>query len=132
LALVVSRQFVAFLASGGVAAAANILSRIVFSLWFDYLTAVCLAFLVGLVTGFLLARFFVFQGREHAVAKSAFYYVLVNLAALLMTATISVGLGEHFFPTVGIAFFPLEIAHAIGVIAPVFTSYIGHKKFTFK
>lgn len=130
--MVVSKQFLAFLISGGVAAAANILSRIVFSLWFDYLIAVCLAFLVGLVTGFLLARIFVFQGREHAVSKSAFYYVLVNLAALLLTVTISVGLGEYLFPAAGIVFFSLEIAHSIGVIAPVFTSYIAHKRFTFK
>jgi putative flippase GtrA len=46
---------------GGIAAAVNIASRILFSLAVSYEIAIVLAFFCGLVTGFLLNRAFVFK-----------------------------------------------------------------------
>jgi|TARA_B100000315_G_scaffold100179_1_gene92102 putative flippase GtrA len=45
---------------------------------------------------------------------------------------ISVGLAQYIFPSIAFDFHPHAIAHAAGVAFPVFTSFIGHKYFSFK
>lgn len=126
-----SRQFFAFLVTGGLAALVNFGSRIVYSHWLDFSTAVILAYLTGMVTAFVLARLFVFGGSRRAWHHSALYFGLVNVAAVLQTWLISLGLANHLFPAIGLHRFPAEVAHAIGIVVPVFTSYIGHKKWSF-
>jgi len=44
----------------------------------------------------------------------------------------SVVLADYFFPSVGFAYHPKEIAHAIGIMIPALTSFIGHKYLTFR
>ena len=51
---------------------------------------------------------------------------------LATTWVVSVGLGLHLFPYLGVTLYPLEIAHAIGIAAPVITSYFGHKFLSFR
>jgi len=65
------RQFALFLASGGVAAAMNWGSRFVFSRWMSFELAVVFAFCVGLATGFVLMRAFVFAGGGRPVVPQA-------------------------------------------------------------
>ena len=120
-----------FLLGGGLAALANWGSRIIYSLWLGYSTAIVLAFCTGLTTGYLLMRFFVFGRGSHSLRRSGFYYVLINGVGLALTWGISVGLGLHAFPALGMDFFPLEIAHAVGLAVPAVTSYLGHKHITF-
>ena len=127
-----SRQFLLFLLTGGFAAAVNFGSRIVYSQWLSFSTAVILAYVTGMVTAFVLARLFVFKQSTQAVHHSAFYFVLVNLVAVLQTWAISLGLAYYVLPAAGITNFVEEIAHAVGVAVPVFTSYIGHKRWSFR
>lgn len=127
-----SRQFLLFLLTGGFAAAVNFGSRIVYSQWLSFSTAVILAYVTGMVTAFVLARLFVFKQSTQAVHHSAFYFVLVNLVAVLQTWAISLGLAYYVLPAAGITIFVEEIAHAVGVAVPVFTSYIGHKRWSFR
>ena len=58
--------------------------------------------------------------------------MLVNLVAILQTWAISVALAYWLLPALGVRQFVREIAHAVGVIVPVFTSYLGHKRWTFR
>lgn len=127
-----SRQFLLFLLTGGFAAAVNFGSRIVYSQWLSFSTAVILAYVTGMVTAFVLARLFVFKQSTQAVHHSAFYFVLVNLVAVLQTWAISLGLAYYVLPAADITIFVEEIAHAVGVAVPVFTSYIGHKRWSFR
>jgi putative flippase GtrA len=127
-----NRQFVIFLVTGGTAAAVNFCSRIVFNLWVSFSTAVVLAYLMGMLTAFVLARLFVFKESTQSVHRSVMFFTLVNLIAVVQTFIISLGLALYLFPMMGMEFFPREIAHAIGVVVPVFTSYIGHKHWSFK
>ena len=63
-----SRQFVMFLITGGLAAAVNFGSRILYNQWMGFSAAIVLAYITGMVTAFVLARIFVFQdkiGRAH-------------------------------------------------------------------
>ena len=46
-----SRQFVAFLLTGGTAALINFISRIIYNQWLGFSSAVILAYLTGMVTG---------------------------------------------------------------------------------
>lgn len=126
------KEFVRFLLTGGVAAAANWLSRIVYSLWLEYTVAVAVAYVTGMVTAYVLFRVFVFGAGTNTVARSITYYLLVNGAALLLTWITSIGLGLYLFPAAGFDWYPLEVAHAIGIAVPAASSYLGHKFLTFR
>ncbi len=128
----ISRTFLLFLVAGGVAALANFGSRIVFSQVFDYVPAIVLAYCVGMLTAFVLNRLFVFTATSNSVQNQAMWFVLVNIAAVLQTVVISVLLRNWLFPSTGMSFHPDEVAHAIGVVVPVVTSYLGHRHLTFK
>ena len=127
-----SRQFLIFLITGGIAALANFGSRFLFSEYVSFGYAVILAYLVGMVTAFVLAKLFVFEQSQHSAKKEFFYFTLVNLLAIVQTYTISVGLALYLLPSVGFSLYPEATAHAIGVGFPVFTSFIGHKYLSFK
>jgi putative flippase GtrA len=57
---------------------------------------------------------------------------LVNLVAILQTWAISVCLAFYVLPSMVVTLYEREIAHAVGVAVPVFTSYIGHKRWSFR
>ena len=118
--------------TGTAAAAVNFGSRIVFNFWVEFSTAVILAYLVGMVTAFILAKTFVFTDSTQATHKSAIFFTLVNLVAIIQTWGISIGLLYFGLPYLGITSFEKELAHAIGVAVPVFTSYLGHKHLSFR
>ena len=127
-----SRQFLVFVITGGLAAAVNFSSRMVYNQWTDFSSAVVLAYLTGMLTAFVLARLFVFTDSEQPMRHSAFWFVMVNLIAVLQTWAISMLLAFYLLPMMGVARFIPEIAHAVGVAVPVFTSYLGHKHWSFK
>ena len=134
------KQFVQFLFAGGVAAGANFGSRFLYSRWVDYELAVTFAYLTGMLVAFLLMRGLVFNAKDKALTPQIFNFVVVNLFALLQTLVISVGLVRWVFPqwatieqVEAITQLNAEaIAHLIGVLTPVITSYFGHKFLTFR
>ncbi|WP_263596405.1 GtrA family protein [Pseudomonas fluorescens] len=91
-----------------------------------------LAFLTGLITAFVCARLFVFTESQRPIHHSAMFFVLVNLVAAVQTRGISIALASYILPVLGVEKLKLEIAHAVGGASPVFTSYIGHKRWTFR
>jgi putative flippase GtrA len=127
-----SRQFLTFLLTGGTAAIVNFGSRILYSLVLDFSSAVILAYITGMVTAFILAKIFVFKDSQQSLHTSAVFFILVNLLAILQTWGISMGIAYSLLPRMGVTSFVPEIAHAIGVVVPVFSSYIGHKRWSFR
>jgi putative flippase GtrA len=127
-----SRQFLVFLLTGGFAALVNFGSRILYSRWLDFSPAVVLAYLTGMFTAFVLAKLFVFKETSMSVRHSALWFCLVNGVAVIQTWLISMGLAYYLLPWLGVTRFVPEIAHATGVVFPVFSSYIGHKRFSFR
>lgn len=127
-----SRQFVTFLVTGGIAAAVNFGSRILYNQWLDFSASVILAYITGMITAFLLARVFVFPGGTQSVQRSIGFFVMVNGVAILQTWAVSMGLAYYLLPAMGVTSFVPEIAHAVGVAVPVFTSYLGHKHWSFR
>jgi putative flippase GtrA len=128
----VTPQFLRFLLAGGTAAAANWGSRFLFSLAMPYEAAVVCAFMVGLVTGFAIMRLWVFQQSQTTLVRQTISYLIVNLLALAQTVVISSSLARWLLPSMGIVDSAPAVAHLIGVLVPVGTSYLGHKFATFK
>jgi putative flippase GtrA len=127
-----SRQFVAFVAVGGFAAAANFGSRILFSQAMPYVLAIIAAYCIGICTAFVLNRRLVFRDSTQPVSRQAMWFVLVNLFALAQTLLVSLLLAHHALPALGVQQHVDTIAHAIGVATPVFTSFFAHKHLSFR
>lgn len=127
-----SKRFVKFVFVGGFAASINFLSRIFFSQFVSFRIAVVLAYMVGMVTAFTLSKIYVFEPSSQPVYKQFYFFSLVNMFAAVQVWVVSVGLAEYLFPAVQFEFFREEIAHLIGIAIPVFTSFIGHKKLSFR
>ena len=127
-----SKQFILFLVTGGTAALVNFGTRIVYNQWVSFSEAIVLAYLTGMVTAFVLARWLVFKQSEQSFTRSALLFSAVNAIAVLQTWLISMGLALYVLPYWGVIRFAEEIAHAVGVVVPVFTSYLGHKHFSFR
>ncbi len=126
-----TRRFVAFLLTGGLAAAVNVVSRILFETVVRYEVAVTLAFPVAMTTAFLLAKVFVFSGSGRSLHVEYGRFAIINIAALLQVLAVSVVLAKVVFPAIGMAWHAETIAHVIGVLSPVVISYHGHKRFSF-
>jgi putative flippase GtrA len=127
-----SRQFLLFLLTGGFAAGVNFVSRIVLSQWLDFTSAIVTAYMVGMVTAFTLGRLFVFKGSQQSVHRSALFFFLVNVLGVTQTWLISMGMAYYALPALGLKVFVREVAHGVGLLAPVFTSYLGHKHLSFR
>lgn len=127
-----NRQFLAFLVAGGVAALANFGSRIALGQVMPYVPSIVVAYCIGMATAFALNRLFVFTRAGGGLSRQAFWFVLVNLAAVAQTVLISLLLARWLFPLVGMDFHPETLAHAVGVVVPVLTSYLGHKHLSFR
>jgi len=118
LAALLSSPFLRFLLSGGIAAAINI-------------GAVVVAYLIGMTAAYVLMLLFVFPASGKSRAHEYLRFGLVNLVALVQVWLVSVGLARWAFPALGFAWHPDTVAHVVGVLSPVVTSYAGHKFFTF-
>jgi putative flippase GtrA len=127
-----SKQFLSFIVAGGLAAMVNFASRFFYSEFVSFGIAVILAYITGMITAFVLTKLYVFEESKHSTKKEFFYFTLVNIVAIIQTYIISVGLATYIFPQIDFTFYPEAVAHAMGIIFPVFTSFAGHKYFSFR
>lgn len=127
-----SRQFLAFLAVSGLAAAANVGSRVAFDLAMPYTAAIVCAFCVGISVAFVLNKLLVFRQATRPVPQQMFWFLLINLTALLQTLCVSLLLVHWVFPLLGFDTHAETVAHGIGVAIPAVTSFFGHRYFSFR
>ena len=127
-----SKQFISFLITGGIAAIVNFSSRIFYNQYCSFSTSVIFAYLTGMVTAFILAKMFVFKSSTQTIKHSAIIFSLVNVLAAAQTWAISMTLNFYILPALGFEIHIAEIASAVGIAFPVFTSYLGHKRWSFK
>ena len=128
----VRTEFIQFLLVGGFAAGVNFICRIALNEFMSFRWAVFIAYLFGMLTAFLLSKFFVFEksGKHHMHELRDF--TLVNILAVIQVWLISVGLAEYLFPALDYSFYAKEVAHLVGLMIPAITSYLGHKHFSFR
>ena len=125
------RQFVGFLMTGGFAACVNLAGRWLLSRVMSYELAIVIAYLVGMVFAFILAKRYVFESGSGSVAGEFARFALVNLASFLIVFVVSVGCARALFPAIGWTWHVEDLAHVIGVLSPIALSFYGHKHFSF-
>lgn len=123
-------EFARFLGVGGVAAAANLVSRYFLDLVLPFEAAVVMAYLVGMAVGFLLFQNTLFKGTA-VDARRIMRFIWVNLFGATLAWAISSIMARHALPLIGWTWHPFEIAHLCGVATPAITSYFLHKHYTF-
>lgn len=127
-----SPEFIGFIVCGAVAAAVNVASRIIFdTILQSYIISILLAFIAGLLTGFVLDKYLIFKKSKKATEWQLCAFIAINLIGVLQTVLFSLLFYEIIFPIINWTFYPDTIAHIIGVGIPVFTSYLGHKYISF-
>lgn len=127
-----SKTFFSFLIAGGIAAVVNFLSRFLYNVYFSYTVSILFAYITGMITAFLLTKFFVFEQSKNSTSKEFFYFTVINVLAVAQTILISLAFYNYIFPWLNFNFQTKAIAHAIGVVFPVFTSFLGHKHLSFR
>lgn len=125
-------KFIAFLFVGGFAALLNIGTRIAVNEFISYEGAIAIGFMIGLISAYLLNRILVFGSSGRAIQLEFSYFAIVNLAALGQIYLISLSLAWYVLPALNFHQHVETIAHVIGVVTPVFSSYFLHKYFTFR
>lgn len=125
-------RFLRFLLTSGVAAGVNVVGRYLLEFAMPYQWAVAVAYLFGLVTGFLLARQFVFTAAPDRAGGQFMRFALVNAIAFVPVWVVSVGLAKLLFPAIGFDRHAETVAHVIGVASPAVTNYFLHQHFSFR
>ena len=121
-----------FVLVGGGAALVNVLSRIVIDTATSYEMAIILAYMIGMTVAFSLNRALVFEARAASWKGQYLRFGLVNAVSALQVLAVSLLFSKIIFPAAGVRYHPEMLAHIIGVVSPVLTSYYLHKHFTFR
>ncbi len=124
-------QLVRFLATGGLAALVNLTTRYFLTPALGFEVSVIVAYLIGMVTAYVLFRLFVFGHSGRSIVSEAYRFVLVNLLAIVLVWLVSVGLARNLFPAIGLVWHAEDLAHFIGVCVPAASSFVGHRYFTY-
>lgn len=123
---------VGYVLSGGVAAGVNFGSRFLFSEWLFYEAAVVAAYLLGMVTAFVLMRRYAFRPTRQDTLRQVMAFVAINALAVLQTVLASAILVRVLPEALGPLSLREALAHGVGVVLPIFTSFFGHRYLTFR
>jgi putative flippase GtrA len=110
----------------------NLGSRVLYDEVLTYSQAIVLAYLTGMLVAFALARRFVFTQATRPTSASFPRFAVVNVVGVAQTWAVSLALARHALPAIGLERFVPEIAHLCGVAVPVFTSFVGHRVWSFR
>lgn len=124
-------EFIKFLFCNGLAAMVNFCSRIIINNFTGYFISVIIAYGFGMATAFSLNKIFVFKNSKHKTSRQFKGFFIVNMIAIVQTILFSLLFRNYIFPRVGFTFYPDELAHFIGISVPIFSSFLGHKYFSF-
>jgi putative flippase GtrA len=114
------------------AAGVNLVSRWLLDQVMSYSAAIFLAYLCGMATAFVLAKYLVFERSALDTSQELLRFALVNVAGVIQVWAVSIGLAEWLFPRIGMTWHAHDLAHMAGVAVPVLSSYFGHKYFSFR
>ena len=126
-----AQRFLRFLVTGGIAAVCNVASRALLSRILGYGAAVAIAYAIGVLVAFILAKLFVFSSNTRRWHAELSRFAVVNCISFAQVWLVSVGLERSVLPRIGWTWYPKLCAHLAGVASPVITSYFLHKHFTF-
>lgn len=130
-----SPQFLRFVIANSFAAFVNIMTRLIGSLVVIDAWAVVAGFCAGLSTSYLLCRGFVFRTVHRVSLPEVLRFTGINLLALMLTwlvyhLTLQGLVAARIGPATNQGL--RTSAHALGVVAPVFFSFMAQKTLTFR
>ena len=126
-----TRQFLGFLAVGGLAAFLHWVSRILLSNWLSFSWAVIVAYCVGILVAFILNSYFIFPKSSKSKVKQARDFILTNVC-FFPVVWASALLLNYGLLALGFVRYTEAIAHAIAVGLPMFATFLIYKFFAFK
>ncbi len=126
-----TRQFLGFLAVGGLAALLHWLARILLSVWLPFSVALIIAYGVGMAVAFLLNSFYVFPNSEKSRRSQIRDFILVNLAFFPVVWLTSIQI-NHWLKAYGVVLYTEEIAHALAISVPMLVTFLIYKFVAFK
>ncbi len=125
-------RFAAFVATGSLAAATNLLVRYLLNFVMPFEVAVLLAYIAGMVVAFVLFQRVIFGNPGTPLKRRLARFTQVNLLGMALAWIVSTAMARIVLPAANWTFHPLEIAHLVGVAAPTFSSYLLHRGYTFR
>jgi putative flippase GtrA len=127
------KRFAKFLVACGIAAAVNFSSRMLLGLFMSYVASIVVAYILGIITAYILCRAAVFQSTKNSRRQEIFFFILVNIFAIIQTVVVSLVLNDYvFIHVIHDPFLREEASHFIGICFPAFTSFVGHKYLSFR
>lgn len=126
------QEFLRFVGVGAFAALVNWLSRMALSTIMPLSYAIVVAYLIGMTIAYLLNRRYVFRSTDSGRAAEYGRFALVNVVALAQVWAVTMALVHYVFPAIDFTWRAEAVAHLIGVASPIFTSYLGHRYFSFR
>jgi len=131
IATFLSRQFLAFLFAGGVAALLHWLARLLLSQFLPFGWAVALAYSVGMTVAFVLNRWLVFPSSDKPVERQARDFIVINLAFFPIVWIVALFLNKLFI-NLGLTAYTEEVAHALAISLPVLVTFLLYKFYAFR
>jgi putative flippase GtrA len=125
-------QFAAFVATGSLAAATNLIVRYLLDFLMPFELAVVLAYMAGMAIAFVLFQRMIFGHPGTPLRRRVIRFCQVNTLGLAIAWTVSTLMARIVLPAMSWTFHPFEVAHLIGVAAPTFSSYFLHKSYTYR
>jgi putative flippase GtrA len=125
-------HFVKFVIASGTSAIFNLGSRVLFGLFCNFTLSIILAYFIGMIVAYTLSRWLVFKPSSSAYHREIIFFILVNMVALVQTVIVSVVFEGWVLVFIHHQLLREEISHFIGLGSTAFTSYLGHKYFTFR
>lgn len=125
-------QVVRFLLLGGLAAAINWVARFPLSLFLPFSAAVLVAYFIGMTSGFLLYRSYVFPGSDRPILQQTTMFLGVNLVGAGVVMVAANALLWGFSHTLWPEAVREALAHGLAIGIGSVGNYFGHKLLTFR
>jgi putative flippase GtrA len=130
-------EFLRFLATGSIAALSNMAAVWALQLVMPLLPAAILGYLVGMVIAFILFQRVMFNTpglvlTRPILARRIFRFTIVNMLGLCLSVATTMALARAILPAIHWTLLPDRIANLVGVAVPAFSSYFGHKFWTYR
>ncbi|MET0313708.1 MAG: GtrA family protein [Hansschlegelia sp.] len=126
------RRIGRFLLAGGFAALVNWGARFPLGEVMSFGASVVVAYAIGMVVGFFLYRFFVFEAHDGHAGSQLWKFVVVNVIGAAEVWALALLFVHWLAPTVGWTLWVEPISHAAAIGIGAATSYVGHRLLTFR
>lgn len=122
----------AFLICGTLAAAINWFARMILSLWMDFALAVVVAYVIGMLAGFLLYRRYVWTTSDRSLPAQILAFIAVNAVVAGLVLITAIGLVELGQMLVGASPVVEALAHGVAIAVGAVANFVAHREITFR